>query len=135
MSDKLSNKQAHFVKAYMSNGFNGKSAAITAGYSKHTAEVQASRLLRNVKVKNAVEKSQQKVADKMDFSREHLMKLVMRQALYDGEGSTHGARVSALGLLGKWTGLDIVKVEQDTNVSFKWLTDGDQAITIEGKTE
>jgi hypothetical protein len=43
--------------------------------------------------------------------------------------------VSALGLLGKWTGLDVVKVEQDTNVSFKWLTDADQAITIEGKTE
>ncbi len=133
--DKLSNKQGHFVKAYMSNGFNGKSAAITAGYSKHTAESQSSRLLRNVKVKNAVEKSQQKVADKMDFSRETLMGLVMRQALYAGDGATHGARVSALGLLGKWTGLDVVKVEQDTNVSFKWLTDADQAITIEGKTE
>ena len=123
------------MKAYMSNGFKGKSAAITAGYSKHTAEVQASRLLRNVKVKNAVEKSQQKVADKMDFSREHLMKLVMRQALFDGDGSTHGARVSALGLLGKWTGLDVVKLEQDTHVSFQWISEGDSAKVIDAETE
>lgn len=32
------------------NGFNGKDAAISAGYSAKTAEQQASRLLRNVKV-------------------------------------------------------------------------------------
>ncbi len=135
MSDKLSPKQSRFIKEYMANGFNGKVAAITAGYSKHTAEVQASKMLRIPKLAKALEKAKARLEAKQDFSRDRLMNLVLEQALYDGEGATHGARVSALGLLGKWTGLDIVKVEQDTNVSFKWLTDGDGATVIEGKTE
>ena len=119
----------------MANGFNGKSAAITAGYSKHTAEVQASKMLRIPKLAKALDKAKARLEAKQDFSRDRLMNLVLEQALYDGDGATHGARVSALGLLGKWTGLDIVKVEQDTNVSFKWLSDGDGATVIEGKTE
>ena len=133
--DKLAPKQRRFVKEYIANGCNGKKAAISAGYSKNTAESQASRMLTIVKVKSAIAKEQAKLETKLDYSRDNLMNLVMAQAMYDGDGATHGARVSALGLLGKWTGLDIVKVEQDTNVSFKWLSDGDQAITIEGKTE
>ena len=45
----LSDRQAAFVEAYLLEP-NGEKAAITAGYSPRTAAVQASRLLRHVKV-------------------------------------------------------------------------------------
>ena len=124
--DKLAPKQRRFVKEYNANGCNGKKAAISAGYSKNTAEVQASRMLTIVKVKNAIAKEQAKLETRLDYSRENLMNLVMAQAMYDGDGATHGARVSALNLLGKWTGLDVQQVKQDTNVAFRWIGDGEE---------
>lgn len=49
-------RRALFIEAYVENGGNGKRAAITAGFSTKTAESQASRLLRNVKVAAEIEK-------------------------------------------------------------------------------
>lgn len=54
MTDQLTPKQALFVSEYLAD-FNGKAAAIRAGYSPKTAEQQASRLLRHVQVKAAVD--------------------------------------------------------------------------------
>jgi phage terminase small subunit len=50
----LAPKQTRFVEEYLID-LNGKKAAIRAGYSSKTAEVQASRMLRNVKVQKALE--------------------------------------------------------------------------------
>jgi phage terminase small subunit len=47
-------KQKRFVEEYLVD-LNGKQAAIRAGYSPKTAEVQASRLLRYAKVQAALE--------------------------------------------------------------------------------
>src|ERR1700751_1632756 len=47
-------RRSRFVEEYILD-LNGKQAAIRAGYSPKTAEVQASRLLRNVKVQVALE--------------------------------------------------------------------------------
>ena len=47
----MSHKHARFVAEYFKNGRNGTQAAIAAGYSPKTAHVQASRMLRNVKVR------------------------------------------------------------------------------------
>jgi phage terminase small subunit len=49
----LTSKQERFVGEYLVD-LNGKRAAIRAGYSPKTAEAQASRLLRNAKVRAAV---------------------------------------------------------------------------------
>jgi single-stranded DNA-binding protein len=46
-------RQLLFVHEYLKD-LNGKQAAIRAGYSPKTAESQASRLLRNVKVQNLI---------------------------------------------------------------------------------
>ena len=46
---KLTPKQMRFVDEWLID-FNGKQAAIRAGYSAKTAEATAARLLRNVKV-------------------------------------------------------------------------------------
>lgn len=53
---KLTEQQKRFVEELFKNNHNAKQAAITAGYSEKTAEVQASRLLRNVKVQEYKEK-------------------------------------------------------------------------------
>ena len=47
-------KQAGFVEEYLVD-LNATQAAIRAGYSPKTAEVQGSRLLANAKVREAVE--------------------------------------------------------------------------------
>lgn len=51
---KLTKKQQIFVREYVVD-FNGTRAAVSAGYSKKTAEAAASRLLRNVKVRAAID--------------------------------------------------------------------------------
>ena len=48
-------KQQHFILEFMID-LCGKQAAIRAGYSAKTAEVQASRLLRHARVQAAIEK-------------------------------------------------------------------------------
>src|SRR5215469_1569992 len=49
----LTPKQSRFVEEYLVD-LNGKQAAIRAGYSPKTAEVQASRLLRYAQVQAAL---------------------------------------------------------------------------------
>jgi hypothetical protein len=52
----LTEKQAAFVKEYVSNGGNGKAAAIAAGYSEATAHSIAVQLKRNPLIQQAVQK-------------------------------------------------------------------------------
>lgn len=49
----LNSRQIIFVQEYIVD-MNGKNAAIRAGYSERSAEVQASRMLKNDKVKKAL---------------------------------------------------------------------------------
>lgn len=51
-NNKLSPKQKLFVDKYVAYGFNGHRAAVDAGYSEKTADVQASKMLRIPKIKN-----------------------------------------------------------------------------------
>jgi phage terminase small subunit len=51
-------KQARFAAEYIAD-LNGKQAAIRSGYSADTSEVQASRLLRNAKVRTAIKEEMQ----------------------------------------------------------------------------
>lgn len=50
----LTPKQQRFVEEYLVD-LNATQAAIRAGYSEHTAEVQGSRLLSKAKVRKAVD--------------------------------------------------------------------------------
>lgn len=56
MSD-LSPKQLVFVQEYLMNK-NGRQAAITAGYSEHSADSTASRMLKNDKVKQYLDRKE-----------------------------------------------------------------------------
>ncbi|WAM23837.1 terminase small subunit [Myxococcus sp. NMCA1] len=59
-SRELTAKQRAFVREYLVD-HNGKQAAIRAGYSEHSAEVTASKLLRIPKVSAAIEESDAQV--------------------------------------------------------------------------
>ena len=67
---KLSPKENKFVLAYPVTKFNGRKAAITAGYSEKTATEQASKMLRKPHIKKAIEAAQKKTADKFEITRD-----------------------------------------------------------------
>lgn len=63
-SSQANERQAAFVQYYLLC-FNGKEAAIKAGYKETTAEQQASRLLRNVKVSEMIESEMARLRERM----------------------------------------------------------------------
>lgn len=70
---KLTPKQAAFVSEYVKD-CNGKQAAIRAGFSEKTAEQQASRLLRNVKVMDAVAELQKKAQERNEITVDDIIR-------------------------------------------------------------
>lgn len=72
-----------FVEAYISNGGNGKQAAIKAGFSEKTAESQASRLLRDVKVKDAIAQRAEKAAKKYELTTDLVVKSIVQELTFD----------------------------------------------------
>ena len=68
----LSPKQRRFVAEYALD-LNATQASIRAGYSAKTAHVQGSRLLSNVKVREAIANAQAKAADKAEVTIERIV--------------------------------------------------------------
>jgi|TARA_R110002126_G_scaffold15832_1_gene64336 phage terminase small subunit len=71
MSKKLTARQLKFTREYAVDG-NGTQAAIRAGYAPKSARIEASRLLTNVNVGNAVAKFQEKHRLKTEVTIESL---------------------------------------------------------------
>ncbi len=76
MSDKARKPDVDlFIKEYILTGLNnGRQAAINAGYSEKTADQQASRLLKTVKVKNAIKEHQKVELNSFVWSKETKLK-------------------------------------------------------------
>jgi len=70
--DKLTDKQRCFVDEYMID-LNGTQAAIRAGYSPKTAQEQASRLIKNKHVKEALDIARAKRAAKAAVDAEYVL--------------------------------------------------------------
>ncbi len=70
--DKLTVKQQLFIREYLVDNNWGK-AAIRAWYSKSGADVTASNLLRNTKIKQAIDKQLEKNYNKVDISAERVL--------------------------------------------------------------
>ncbi len=82
---KLNAKQARFCEEYLTD-LNGKQAAIRAGYSPQTAEVQAARMLSYAKVREKVQQLQKETRNKTELSREEVLltlAAIMRAKLPD----------------------------------------------------
>lgn len=71
-----------FINEYMVD-HNGKQAAIRAGYSPKTAEVQASRLLRNAKVRAAVDEAETKQAERLELKSDGVLTELKKLAFSD----------------------------------------------------
>ncbi|MCK9210342.1 MAG: terminase small subunit [Ignavibacteriaceae bacterium] len=99
--------------------FNGKNAAQRVGYSEKTAEAQASRLLRNVKVKKLIEELSKKPVRRMELKIENIVKELKKIAFAnaDGEKIKTSDKLKALEMLGKYLGMfDKGKEQMTVNI-------------------
>lgn len=76
-------RKALFVAAYLDNGGNATQAAITAGFSPKSADSQASRLLKDAKVKALVAEKTAAVLAKVELSVERTLREIARLAYSD----------------------------------------------------
>lgn len=106
----LTDKQRRFVDEYLVD-LNATQAAIRTGYSEKTAYSQGQRLLKNVEVAKLLSERAANNSEKLDLSAERVLRGLFEEATRLGEGSSHGARVSAWGLLGKYHSLFTDKIE------------------------
>ena len=78
----LSPRQQRFVEEYLLD-LNGTQAAIRAGYSAHTANEQAARLLSNVSVRSAIARGKSEVAARTGASVDELVSRMRQIILAD----------------------------------------------------
>lgn len=99
----LTPKQARFVQEYLVD-LNGTAAAVRAGYSKKTANVQAAQLLTKLNIQEAVQVGIDKRAEETGINTEYVvknLKMIAEKAMEKGELSN---ACRALDLLGRHTG-------------------------------
>ena len=78
----MTNKQMAFVNAYMKNGFKGKAAALTAGYSKKSIDKAVYMLLhQNQGIREEIEHRMKKLKERSEWSIEKMRKELT--GLYD----------------------------------------------------
>jgi phage terminase small subunit len=97
-------KQQLFVNEYLLD-LNATQAAIRAGYSAHTAEQQGPRLLGYAEIAQAVQAAQMARSQRVQITQDDVLRGLYQEATLTGNGSSHAARVSAWGLIGKHLGM------------------------------
>lgn len=115
---KLKVKQARFVDEYLID-LNATQAAIRAGYSEKTAQWIGPQLLTKSHVLEAVQVAQSKLSEACLVSQKMVIDGLLAEAKLKGEGSSHSARVSAWGLIGKHLGMFVDKVESKNEHTIK----------------
>ncbi len=120
-------KRQRFVDEYIKD-CNGTQAAIRAGYSQKSAQVQSAQLLAIPMVKQAVEEKQAAIAKINEISAEWVVqkakKIVERcmqeEPVYDNEGNPTGeykfdsmGATAALKILAKYLGMDRSTVKHE----------------------
>ncbi len=104
-------KQERFVQEYMLD-LNATQAAIRAGYSAHTADVQGPRLLGNVGVAAAIQAAQVEFRERMEVSKESVTKqLNTAYDMAEANGQT-AVMVQATMGIAKVHGLLVDKTEE-----------------------
>lgn len=84
----LNAKQQAFSSEYAVDN-NGKQAAIRAGYSPHTAEVQASQLLSKLKVQDAVAIARDELSKKRVATFQQKQEILLELATFGSEKEGH----------------------------------------------
>ena len=78
----LNEKQERFCKEYVID-LNGKQAAIRAGYSEKTAEVQASQLLTILKVQERIKELQSGIGERLEITADMVVKELWALGVYN----------------------------------------------------
>ena len=93
MLKKLTPKQQLFVREYLKD-LNATSAAIRANYSERTARQQASRLLSNVNIQNAIAELRDERNERLNIDVDYVIKTIVEtiercnqaKPVYDRDG-------------------------------------------------
>ena len=123
MSDlkhKLTHKQQAFTDYYLANGNNATQAAIAAGYSKHTAKQQGSRLLSNVDISKQIDQFTSRMAEKSEITRDYLNTRLRFTVDQDPVGPpSHADLRGAADTLARLNGLMVDKSEISGEITFE----------------
>ena len=98
----LTPKQQRFVEEYLID-LNGTQAAIRAGYAVSGAAVEASRLLTNANISEAIQKQRDKLSDEATKSGRWVLERLVKEA--EAIENSDTARISALDKLGRHHGI------------------------------
>ncbi len=79
----LTTKQELFVQEYMLDPTSAARAAVRAGYGNRSAEVTASRLLKNDKVQEAVENAKHRLRRKAEKKLDRILSFIDEKATSD----------------------------------------------------
>ena len=113
---KLTPKQQRFVDEYLID-LNAKQAAIRSGYSPKTAEQQGFQLLKKTSVSEAIEQAKQERQKRTLVTQDDVIRGLLTEAEWQGEGSSHSARVSAWAHLGKHLNMFTDKIDHTSSDS------------------
>lgn len=117
MGATMSPQQQTFINEYILTG-NATQAAITAGYSEKTAQVQASRLLKHADIKQAIEQAQNEQQQRHNLTVDHLLEQLENARLLAMETGKVSAAVAAIMGKARLLGFD-KPVESTTNIEVK----------------
>ena len=112
MAKKLTPKQRNFVNEYLVD-LNASKAAARAGYKPKWAGTNADKLLKNTNVASAIDLALEERANRTRITADNVVRGLLEEAQYRGEGASHAARVSAWSWLGKHLGMFRDKVEHE----------------------
>lgn len=107
---KLTTKQQRFVEEYLID-LNATQSAIRAGYSPKTAYSIGVENLKKPEINSAIQTAQAERQKRTLVTQDMVIKGLLSEAEFCGEGSSHSARVSAWGHLGKHLGMFTEKVQ------------------------
>jgi len=91
----LTAKQERFVAEYLKDG-NATRAALAAGYSEHTARSTGAENLTKPDIAAAIARAQSERTERTQIDIDYVIQRLAVEAEREGEGASHGARVSAL---------------------------------------
>ena len=131
----LSSQQRKFCEEYVNNGLNGTKAYLSAYKSckkETTAMTNASRLLRNAKILEYIEKLQEELKEKAIMSAKERMiwltKVVngdIKHTSYDSNGNSYeneaymSDKIKAIDILNKMTGQYVTKIKGGVTLSYE----------------
>lgn len=119
---KLNQRQRLFIGAYLKHG-NAGQAAREAGYADRSADMQASRLLKNDKIRNEIKRIRAKT-EKATIANRQERQEILTEMLYD-ESATKTEKQRAIDILNKMDGDYLTKIEHSGAVGISQMSDAE----------